>query len=515
MCNQRTTPAVQSSPSSTLASSPRFWLRIFIIAQLLLLAIEFSPDLSSNGDDAKYYLLGKSLFSGNGYRVMYDPQNPVEKQYPPLFPGLLGAISAVADSPLLPKISIGILSGCIILLLFFYFRPLAGNVLMPLLLITALSSSLASHATLLMSEIPYLAATLAALLLFDADRRRGGTGFFFWAAAAVSIMPAFIRTAGISFSAAWILVAIIEKRNKQAFAHALLFTGAMILLRFATDWHSPYIDQLFARSSYDPELGYVTAAEMVSRIGQNLRLYLSSILPHTVTGIELTKATALTISGMITIPAVVALLRNLFRPTRFISYYLLFYGGIICMWQTQWAGDRFIIPILPFILFFFLDGLCTIVRASAKTLRIALPPSLIKGIVWTAAVIIAAVNFNGHVRLINENARVTADWRNFYSCADWVRLYTRSDAIVASRKPELFYLRSKRKGFVYSFSHDVEKVIDDLKQGSAAYCILDNFFWSNTTVRYLFPAIQSHPELFRVVYSLRNPDTYVLEFTPK
>jgi len=42
--------------------------------------------------------------------------------------------------------------------------------------------------------------------------------------------------------------------------------------------------------------------------------------------------------------------------------------------------------------------------------------------------------------------------------------------------------------------------------------VLDNFSWTNTSPRYLFPAIMSHPELFKVVYSLRNPDTYVLEF---
>jgi hypothetical protein len=65
---------------------------------------------------------------------------------------------------------------------------------------------------------------------------------------------------------------------------------------------------------------------------------------------------------------------------------------------------------------------------------------------------------------------------------------------------------------VYPFSHDVEKVIDGLTKGGASYCILDNFAWTNTSARYLFPAIKSHPERFRVVYSLRNPETYILEF---
>jgi hypothetical protein len=110
---------------------------------------------------------------------------------------------------------------------------------------------------------------------------------------------------------------------------------------------------------------------------------------------------------------------------------------------------------------------------------------------------------------------LTKDWKNFYSCADWIRLNTPDDAIVVSRKPELVYLRAGRKGFVYPFSHDVEKVIDGLKKGNTRYIILDNFAWSNTTVRYLFPAIMSHQENFRVVYALQNPDTYVLEFVTR
>ena len=117
--------------------------------------------------------------------------------------------------------------------------------------------------------------------------------------------------------------------------------------------------------------------------------------------------------------------------------------------------------------------------------------------------------------LIKKNSQISGDWKNFYSCADWVRLNTPPHAIVANRKPELFYLRSLRKGFVYPFSHDVEKVITGLKQGGARYCIFDDFSWTSTTIRYLYPAIMSHPEMFRVVYSLRSPDTYVLEFVPK
>ncbi|MGA2505987.1 MAG: hypothetical protein ABSF80_00740, partial [Chitinispirillaceae bacterium] len=42
----------------SFAFSPEFWVKIFVVIQLIFLAAEFSPDISTNGDDAKYYIIG-------------------------------------------------------------------------------------------------------------------------------------------------------------------------------------------------------------------------------------------------------------------------------------------------------------------------------------------------------------------------------------------------------------------------------------------------------------------------
>jgi hypothetical protein len=513
---------VVSTPAPTSAGSvhrplppyalPGFWVRVLVVTQLLFLAAEFSPDLSTNGDDARYYLLGKSLLAGNGYRDLYDPANAIHTQYPPLFPALLGIADAVTHSPLLPKLLIGLLSAGILLLLWRYTRQRFAVIALALALFTALSSSIAGHATLLMSEIPFLFATLAALMLYECSRKIPGMGVLFWAATLVSLCPVFIRSAGLAFSAAWVLCALFDKRYKLAAAHGLLFIGITLLLRLSTEWDSPYVDQLFRKNQYDPELGFVTAAEMAARIGQNVRLYLFSITPHAVLGIPLSKNSALTASIAILIPAAIGWIRNFMLPTRFISIYLLLYAGTIGMWQVQWSSVRFLIPVLPFIALFLFLGVQTIVEFFARRCNIALPPQRLAGIAIAVALLLSIANVTEHLRQIKTGSSLTQDWKNFYSCADWIRLNTPSDAIVVNRKPELFYLRAQRKGFVYPFSHDVEKVVAGLEQGGARYCVLDNFSWTNTSARYLFPAIMSHPERFKVVYSLRNPDTYILEF---
>jgi hypothetical protein len=103
------------------------------------------------------------------------------------------------------------------------------------------------------------------------------------------------------------------------------------------------------------------------------------------------------------------------------------------------------------------------------------------------------------------------DWRNFYSCADWVRLNTKDGAIVMSRKPELVFLRSMRKGLIYPFSHDVDKIYDCIKDQGVTHIIVDDFSWTHTTRRYLYPVLLRYPNSFRAVYTLNDPRTTVYE----
>jgi hypothetical protein len=68
---------------------------------------------------------------------------------------------------------------------------------------------------------------------------------------------------------------------------------------------------------------------------------------------------------------------------------------------------------------------------------------------------------------------------------------------------------------MYPFSRDKAAVIADIKNKHASYILVDNFFWTQTTQRYLYPALSEHPELYRIVYARRNPDTYVLHVMDK
>jgi hypothetical protein len=137
------------------------------------------------------------------------------------------------------------------------------------------------------------------------------------------------------------------------------------------------------------------------------------------------------------------------------------------------------------------------------------------GTIWIIAAII--ILFNVSYAFVNSGSSKapSPDWVNFYSCADWARTHTPSGTIFMCRKPEIFYVRSHRQCLCYPYTHDVEKIIESMEINHVRYVIHDNFAWTKTTARYLYPAVSAHPERFRIVYALKNPDTFVLEFLLK
>ena len=78
----------------------------------------------------------------------------------------------------------------------------------------------------------------------------------------------------------------------------------------------------------------------------------------------------------------------------------------------------------------------------------------------------------------------------------------------------LFYLRSGTYTAPYLYSKDDQEMINDLKDKKADYVVLDNLGYRQT-YEYLYPVIRNHQNIFPMVFSLKNPDTYLLKFTPE
>jgi hypothetical protein len=515
----------------SLFSSTTFWLKLIIMGQMVLLGLQFTPDISTNGDDAVYYILGKSLATGQGYRNIHLAGAPVSTSYPLVFPCFLAMTHFFTHTPLIAKILVACL-GCIATLASFYlFRLWASWYLVPLLILISSLSVLNQHALELLSEIPYVVLTLLSLIFLEKSYKSPHLKGLFWITILLSILPMNCRSIGMAYSGAFIIANLLNKKYSYAIAHCLVLTASIVAFKMLTSWNTVYVLQLLQVNSYDPEQGYASLSEMIARVTANIGRYSSEILPeallpsfvHAHAGIV--RPLGVCLSLLIAMGSV----RSLFLPYRLVGLYVVFYCGILSLWQVQWSSGRFLSGIMPFLLFLLFMGISTLWEGVHKiknhtpgvwkALFFNNPLSAIskthKAVLWCLAFLLMIDNTSYQVINADHRKQLSADWVNFFSCADWIRENTPKDAIVVSRKTEHVYVRSGRQGVLYSFSRDKEKVISDIKSSHASYIIVDNFFWTQTSQRYLYPALSAHPELYHIVYALRNPDTYVLQLANK
>jgi hypothetical protein len=514
--------APQPVPVKKAFFTESFFIKVIILIQLFLLTAEFTPELSTNGDDATYFIISKALAHGQGYHDISLSDNRLQVSYPVLYPALLTFTSLISENPLLPKLMMGLLSILAMLTLYLVIRRYCPRFALPLFILMAASNSYANFSTVLMSDMPYLLATLAALYLLEKSKEKK-TMVFIVCAIVAAVLPVHVRTVGISFCAAWALENILEKRYRQAIIFIAVLVTTLLVMRFAFHLSTAYSGVLFQKDVYNPEQGALNVSGIISRIITNFKLYSLRFFPNILTGIENGNSLPWQLFGaVVSFITFIGLGYGFFQKSRILSIYVIFYLGILLAWPEKWTSSRFLLPVLPFLYYYLLSGSCIlygIVESRFRRTKIKRPfaindTSANRILLWSCLLLISFVNITERFRAREEPDR-SPDWDNYYSCADWVRNNTPSNAVIVSRKPELFYLRSERKGFLYPLSHDVKKVIDGIKKGGATYVVLDNFRWSGTSARYLFPAISSHPELFKVVYSLHNPETYVLRFFPK
>lgn len=529
------TYSIAASPDNIhmfrIFSSQTFWLRLIIIGQMVLLGFQLSPDISTNGDDAVYYILGKSLATGQGYKNIHLVNSPVATQYPVVFPAFLSLTHFCTNKPFLAKILV-MCMGCLVTLSAFYlFRGWFPRSAIPLCFLIGTSAVLDQHSIELLSEIPYVLLTLLALLLLEKSYAFPRQKWLFWLTILVSIMPMNCRSIGVSFSIAFLAANLLNKKYNYVVAHLMLTVVVAVLFKIFTSWDNPYLLQLLQKNSYDPEQGLATFAEMFSRITTNISKYTTEIIPQASLPYISNHYPPLGAFLGIIMAFVILMgcIRNFFLPSKFLSIYAFFYCGILTMWQVQWSSGRFLSGILPVLLYLFFIGISFIFsfvkreQSQSLSLRIkllCLPsspplPKIASVLFWCIAISFSLDNTGFQIQNAGLRKQSSRDWANFNSCADWIRVNTPENAIVVSRKAELVYLRSHRQGMLYAFSHDKEKVIADIKNKRASYILFDGFFWTGTTQKYLYPALVSHPEMYRMVYALRNPDTFVLELNDK
>ena len=490
---------------------------LIIFAFIIVYPIIFDKKVNLGGDNASYYILGKAISSGQGYTNIHVPGNPAHNHFPPGYPAILAAFMFVSSNIVFLKWVNGLfLLGTAVLsyLLFLRFTENKGMAFVGAILIL-FNFHLLNYGTIMMSEVPFLFFGTLAMLLFVRLQQNEKTWYKdpnFYLLVLVSSFAYHIRTAGIALVAGFALYMLLNKNWKELLAYLAGFVALGIpwFLRGQSLGGSSYLTQLFLKNPYREELGKMELADWFTRFGNNLTRYLGKEIPNGIfPGIEVDytpDATGHVFYGILIMAVVIFGLVKLPNYRLLITGYLLGTFGILLLWPDVWFGIRFMLPLIPLLLFLFLYGIYALVNLALTkaTLSTRLNPLLF---------LVFILFFTPQVKTLAEaaDAPYQEKFKNYFEVAAWANKNTPKDAIVCTRKPGLFYLFAGRQAAQFENTPDYNAFFGAFDERGITHVVIDQLGYAQTG-RFLVPAIQDNPEKFQIIKQTIAPETYMLTY---
>ncbi|MEJ2003820.1 MAG: phospholipid carrier-dependent glycosyltransferase [Cyclobacteriaceae bacterium] len=496
-----------------LSSNKFLFPLLLVIVFIATYTYTFDPKIAQLGDNASYYILGKSISLGEGYLNISKITKTPNNHYPPGYPAILAIVMVFTSNVTVLKILNGIFLLGTVLILYRLVTLLSHSRLLAFAcgLILLGNFHMQQYGSILMSEIPFAFFSMLALLFIVKWKQKGGgLGAEFWAALGCAIASYYIRSLGIALFGGIVFYMLTEKRWKAAGIFIVGFVMAALpwFIRGQQLGGGSYLKQLSLINPYRPEMGQAEFSDFVNRFFENLSRYISTEIPYALFAGEMPDyGNGAEISDWLVGLAIIAL--TVFGIIKFSEYkwlilaYLLATFGILMFWPDVWVGVRFMVPVIPLLIMGFLHGIYQGITFVFRQAQRGFSPAWLLILFFFMAAPLAALHDQAKQPL-------HPAWQNYYAMAEWLKANESREVVVSCGKPSLFYLYSGTYTMRYAFEEDPNKLIADLEDGKVDYVVLDQVY--GNTIRYLLPAIKAYPDRFEQVYYRQNPDTFLLRF---
>jgi hypothetical protein len=469
-----------------------------VLAAIVLVAGMFNPAPHTGGDNAGYISLAHSIVQGEGYRELWDPQEPPHTKYPPVFPLVLaGAILLGAKSWVTLKMVPVAFTLLSVLFAFLWVRRREGlGLAVGVALLLAVSDGVLDYSRWILSDPTFLALTLGAFWALDRKQGQERTG----AGLALVIVAYFTRSAGLPLvlaTAVWLGLRT-RWRAFAAFAIAYSVPAVWWWLRGRAGGRGEYVAEFWLLDPYQPDLGRAGMGDMLDRIGQNLQLYLTQILPEGIVGLE---GPFLPVLGIgLTLVALVGWIRRMQEDTGVAEIFLPLYAGLLLLWPVVWSGDRFALPLLPLLFLYAGAGLTWLLGAVGRRVRVG--GLLLAFLLLAAPALTSWAQESRVARRCAAHLRSEPDpfgcfpptIREYAELARWSGENLPEDAAVITRKPRIFFLLSGVKAQSLPLTTDVDAFMAAAAAKGSRYVALDR--WDGLAGYYLSAVFQDRPGSF-------------------
>ena len=541
----------------------RLWAGLaFAVALHVVLATSASaPQVHHGGDNAGYLSLAHSLVQDGSYRELWHPGQPEHSKYPPLYPAFLAAmILAGAKSWSVFKASSLALTALATAFCFLWGRRMYGDRagLVAAVLFGA-SYAVLFSAQWILSEPLFLALKTACLWLLAPKRGIGepqrtdapsaSFGPAPWelaAGLALAMAAYFTRAAALPLVAAVALWLATSRRWKALAAFAAAAAAPLFL------WHTrsggEYVSEFWLINPYQPDLGQAGLGDLAVRAATNAWLYAGDHIPNGLAGSVGGLAPLVGIA--LIAAAAVEWLRRVRSGPGVAEFFVVLYGGLMLAWPTQWAGDRFALPILPVTILYAYasaarlakycaerterrpaaagrSGARTTARKKARAAARGQVPAapLPAGLRRLAAGAALAVAVAVPAGLSWDRLRATSPgcaeatvaggpWgcyapniRALHVMALFAGDHLPEGSVVYSRKPRLFYAFSGMQSVAYPRSRDPSRFMAVADSLGVGYVVRSS--WDASEAAFVDPAVAAYPERFCQVAAFESAATSI------
>ena len=444
---------------------PKALVAIFFASMLPVYWIAFhAPAVGIYHDDGIYLVTAKALAEGKGYRIISLTGEMLQTKYPILFPAVLSAAWKI--SPRFPENALFLKAIPFLfamLWLWMTYRLIkeetrAPGVALWIVLLTAASSWVVFFSTICMSETFFASFAVWALIRLKRLEEQEGEGEIGWPLLFSTILVAatfLTRTVGVSLVAAG---AISMFRKRKYVSGVMFLFGCAILIAPWLWWQAVNADSIGAIDSYYTLSNYKNWNVLWNfTLEQKFRVVLINIFRIIFSPIVLLNFKMNTIGFYFSIVMILlacsGFIRDMCKNFGSLHLFILFYFSIIILWA--WPPERFLFPMLPYLLFFSYKD---IVRICDRIFKYGNVKSYISMIL---IVLLGAQMLNGLLRITRETMKRQAvsfsseqdDWKPIKELLDWIRQNTPQDSVLLGQLDPVYYLYTGRKA-VRGFSAD-------------------------------------------------------------
>jgi hypothetical protein len=464
----------------------RRWSRsilLFILALGLLLAVlQLNGHLVPAGDNATYVVLGQSLATGDGYRMISDPRRPSMALYPPAYPMVLAAVlllTGTARNLLAAIVPMKLLSITLYLLglvlIYEVFRRRNPVLAAMATLLSAVNPHLLYYANEVGTEILYLVLSLASIWLFQRYHEKRDTKLLLLTILTLAF-SSYVRSVALVMLVAFGLYCLVRRQFRTAVllvlavgalaAPWLVYSSSLPNTGTSVGLGRGYFALYFSSDPYGT--ARASLSDWIARIVQNSRIYALDIWP------EVLFPHALSVARMLG----------------------------------------------PIVVYYFLSAIEFLLTPRVHLLR-----QIRTSVQFLAVGCLALSALWADVRDIQRNLRyglgqpvetyysTDVGWSNYLKAMRWIAKTAPQDAAVMCRKADLLYILTQHPALEYPYSADGAELSQAVYNNKVTYVIEDAFTWTGTTQQYLRPALQDwqnqDPSALALAYETTKPATRV------